>query len=147
MIYYNERSRCTRRQICYLICRYRHSKYFLVNSDICNRKYICGFVSETFGSIIASFSLHARLCWFSPRDVLNLLHLANLANCFWNEIESRWVLRPREQFVVFIVSFRPIISIYSEKWFCWFSAVCESTLLSRINLTNCFWLNIFPVIF
>ena len=44
-----------------------------VDSDIW--KTVVDVVSKTFGSITC-FPWHTRVCWFSPRDVLNdLLHL------------------------------------------------------------------------
>ena len=43
------------------------------------------------------------------------------------------MLRQREHFVAFIVWFRTIIRICSEKLFCWFTAVCESFISTSIN--------------
>ena len=105
----------------------------LINSYICNGKDSRGCCLNNFW-IDYLFSLHTCKCWFSDHDVLNyLLHLAHYTFTLWRWIWVILVLRQGKHFAAFIVWFWTIIRIWSEKWFSWFTAVCESFISTSIN--------------
>ena len=54
------------------------------------------------------------------------------AHCSWEEFKLFWSWE-RGTLFAFIVWFQTMIRIQSEKWFCWFTAACESIILTSIN--------------